>query len=243
MKTEERSIYDKNLDLIRRFRAGDSSAGEELASLNKPLIYNIAGRFVGRGADMDELVEMGTIGLVKAINTFDFSRECAFSTYAVPLIFGEMRRFLRDDGMIKVSRENKKLAAQINAERERRLGTGEDVGIASIASSLGISPQDAATALFSTSPVRSLDEAAYDDEESMTLGATIADEDEPGKEFDKLALKMAIEKLCETERKIIILRYFRDCSQSETARILGLTQVKISREEKKILSRLRSELG
>ena len=243
MKTEERSIYDKNLDLIRRFRDGDAEAGEELASLNKPLIYNIAGRFIGRGADMDELVEMGTIGLVKAINTFDFSRECAFSTYAVPLIFGEMRRFLRDDGIIKVSRENKKLAAQINAERERRLGAGEDAGIASIASSLGVTAQDAAAALFSTSPVRSLEEAAYDDEESMTLGATIADEDAPTKEFDKLALKLAIEQLCDVERKIIILRYFRDFSQAETAKVLGLTQVKISREEKKILSRLRDELS
>ncbi len=243
MKTEERSIYDKNLDLIKRFREGDCEAGEELASLNKPLIYNIAGRFSGRGVDMDELVEMGTIGLVKAINTFDFSRECAFSTYAVPLIFGEIRRFLRDDGMIKVSRENKKLSALINAERDRRLTAGEDAGIASIAEGLGVSAQDAAAALFSTSPIRSLEEAAYEDEESITLGATIADEDAPSKEFDKLALKLAIEKLCDTERKIIILRYFRDYSQAETARILGLTQVKISREEKKILSRLRGELG
>ncbi len=244
MKTEERSsIYDKNLELIRRFREGDAEAGEELASLNRPLVYNIAGRFVGRGADMDELVEMGTIGFVKAINTFDFSRECAFSTYAVPLIFGEMRRFLRDDGLIKVSRENKRLSALLNAERDRRLTSGEDAGVASIAAAVGVSPQDAAAALFSTSPVRSLEEAAYDDEDSATLGATIADEDAPAKEFDKLALKLAIEKLRDTERKIIILRYFRDYSQAETARALGLTQVKISREEKKILSRLKEELG
>ena len=244
MKTEERSsIYDKNLELIRRFREGDAAAGEELASLNRPLVYNIAGRFVGRGADMDELVEMGTIGLVKAINTFDFSRECAFSTYAVPLIFGEMRRFLRDDGIIKVSRENKRLSALLNAERDRRLTAGEDAGVASIAAAVGVSPQDAAAALFSTSPVRSLEEAAYDDEDSATLGATIADEEAPAREFDKLALKLAIEKLRDTERKIIILRYFRDYSQAETARALGLTQVKISREEKKILSRLREELG
>ena len=244
MKTEERSsIYDKPLELIRRFREGDAAAGEELASLNRPLVYNIAGRFVGRGADMDELVEMGTIGLVKAINTFDFSRECAFSTYAVPLIFGEMRRFLRDDGIIKVSRENKRLSALLNAERDRRLTLGEDAGIASIAAAVGVSPQDAAAALFSTSPVRSLEEAAYDDEDSATLGATIADDEAPAREFDKLALKLAIEKLRDTERKIIILRYFRDYSQAETARALGLTQVKISREEKKILSRLREELG
>ena len=243
MKMPECSIYDKNLELLERYRAGDREAGEELAVLNKPLVYNIAGRFSGRGVDMDELVEMGTIGLVKAINTFDFSRECAFSTYAVPLIFGEIRRFLRDDGMIKVSRENKRLAALLNAERERRLGSGEDVGVASIAAAVGISPQDAAAALFSTSPVRSLDEAAYDDEDSMTVGATIFDADAEVREFDRLALRFAIEKLGAVERKIIILRYFKDFSQADTAKVLGLTQVKISREEKKILSALRAELG
>jgi len=242
MNTKECSLYDKNLELIARYREGDREAGEELALLNKPLVYNVAGRFSGRGLDMDELVEMGTIGLVKAINTFDFSRECAFSTYAVPLIFGEIRRFLRDDGMIKVSRENKKLSAILNTERERRLSCGEDVGIASIAKAVGVSAQDAAAALFSTSPVRSLDEAAYDDEESMTVGATICDKDAEVREFDRLALRFAIEKLGMTERKIIILRYFKDLSQAETARILGLTQVKISREEKKILASLKAEL-
>lgn len=243
MKTQECSIYDKNLELIEKYRRGDKEAGEELALLNKPLVYNIAGRFSGRGVEMDELVEMGTIGLVKAINTFDFSRECAFSTYAVPLIFGEIRRFLRDDGMIKVSRENKRLSALLNAERERRLGCGEDVGVVSIAKAVGVSPQDAAAALFATSPVRSLDEAAYDDEDSVTVGATLFDTEAEGREFDRLALRFAIEKLGEAERKIIILRYFKDFSQAETAKVLGLTQVKISREEKKILAALRAELG
>ena len=243
MKTEERSLYDKNLDLIKRYREGDREAGEELAALNRPLVYNIAGRFSGRGVDMDELVEMGTIGLVKAINTFDFSRECAFSTYAVPLIFGEIRRFLRDDGMIKVSRENKRLSALLNAERERRLNTGEDVGVVSLAAAVGVSPQDAAAALFSTTPIRSLDEAAYDDEDSAPLASTVYDEDAPTRDFDRLALRLAVEKLGDTARKIIILRYFRDFSQAQTARLLGLTQVKISREEKKILAILRKELG
>ena len=243
MKTEERSLYDKNLDLIKRYRDGDSDAGEELASLNRPLVYSIAGRFSGRGVERDELIEIGTVGLVKAINTFDFSRECAFSTYAVPLIFGEIRRFLRDDGIIKVSRENKRLSALLGAERERRLNTGEDVGIRSLAEAVGVSPEDAATALFSTTPVRSLDEAAYDDEDSqVTVASTVYDEEEGVRSFDKLALKLAIEKLSETSRKIIILRYFRDFSQAETARILGLTQVKISREEKKILAALKAEL-
>ena len=243
MKTEECSLYDKNLELIARYRAGDAEAGEELALLNKPLVYNVAGRFSGRGADSDELVEMGTIGLVKAINTFDFSRECAFSTYAVPLIFGEIRRFLRDDGIIKVSRENKKLSALLNAERERRIATGESVGIAAIAAAVGVTAQDAAAALFATTPVRSLDEAAYDDEESVTVEATVFDKDAESREFDRLALRFALEKLGATERKIIILRYFKDFSQAETARLLGLTQVKISREEKKILALLRAELS
>ena len=243
MKTEERSVYDKNLDLIRRYRAGDSEAGEELVMLNRPLVYSIAGRFSGRGTDRDELIEIGTVGLVKAINTFDFSRECAFSTYAVPLVFGEIRRFLRDDGMIKVSRENKRLSALLGAERERRLNSGEDVGIRSLAEAVGVSPDDAAAALFSTSPVRSLDESAYDDEDcAATLESCVYDDEEGVRNFDKLALKLAIEKLSDTARKIIILRYFRDYSQAEAARILGLTQVKISREEKKILAILKADL-
>lgn len=240
---KERTPYDKNLDLIRRYRAGDDEAGEELAELNKALVYSIAGRFSGRGVDSEELYEIGTVGLVKAINTFDFSRECAFSTYAVPLIFGEIRRFLRDDGMIKVSRENKRLSALLNKERDRRLSVGEDAGVVSIANAVGVSPQDAAAALFATTPVRSLEEAAYDDDGALTLGATISDEDAPVKEFDRIALRFAIEKLKDTERKIIILRYFRDFSQAQTAKVLGITQVKVSREEKKILATLRRELG
>lgn len=241
MKTEER-LYDKNPELIRRYRSGDKEAGEALVTLNKPLVYNVVARFSSRSADVDELYEVGSVGLVKAINTFDEERKCAFSTYAVPLIFGEIRRFLRDDGMIKVSREYKKLSAILNAERERRMNTGEDVGIASIAAAVGVSPEDAATALYSTTPVRSLDEAAYDDDEGATLSDIIYDEDDGRREFDHLALRLAIDKLGETERKIIILRYFRDFSQAETAKILGLTQVKISREEKKILSALKKDM-
>ena len=243
MKLKESTHYDRNPDLIRRYRSGDKAAGEELAMLNKPLIYKIAGKFSGRGVDIEELAELGTMGFVKALNTFDFSRECAFSTYAVPLIFGEIRRFLRDDGMIKVSRESKRLSALLNAEKERRLNTGEDVGIASIAKAVGISPEDAAAALFATTPVRSLDEAAYDDDERETLASVVFDDEAEEKSFDRLALRMAIEKLREDEKKIIILRYFRDFSQAETARILGLTQVKISRTEKKILSLLHKELS
>ena len=243
VKEEKKSPYDENLMLLRAYREGDSEAGERLAQLNAPLVYSIAGRFSGRGADMSDLVESGTIGLVKAIKTFDFSHGCVFSTYAVPLIFGEIRRFLRDDGIIKVSREEKRLSALLLAERERRLSVGEDADIRSVAAAVGISPQDASSVLFASSPVRSLDEAAYEDDDGVTLGSTICDEDAELRQFDRFALHMAIERLSEEQRRLIILRYFRDLSQTETARLLGLTQVKVSREEKKIMEILRRELS
>ncbi len=242
-ETEKKPTYDKNLTLLRSYLDGDSSAGEELARLNMPLVYSIAGRFSGRGADISDLVECGQIGLVKAMRSFDFSRGCAFSTYAVPLIFGEIRRFLRDDGIIKVSREERRLGGLLNAERERRIAAGEPSDIVSVAGALGVSPQDAASAIFSAVPPRSLDEAAYDDDGSETLGSIISDEDEERAHFDRLALRAAIDNLPEMQRKLIILRYFRDMSQTECAALLGLNQVKVSREEKKIIEALRREMG
>lgn len=235
--------YDKNPELIRRYRDGDACAGEEIVLLNKPLVCSIAARFSGRGVDMEDLIATGNIGLVKAINTFDFERECAFSTYAVPLIFGEIRRFLRDDGMIKVSREEKRLSALVLAERERRAAKGESASVKDIATALGISPEDAASALGAMTPIRSLDESAYIDDDSVPLGSTLFDEDEEERSFNKLSLKLAIEKLGDWHRRLIILRYFKDYSQMECARVLGVTQVKISREEKKILGILRRELS
>ena len=243
IKSEKKSPYDQNLILLRAYREGDDEAGERLAVLNAPLVYSIAGRFAGRGADMSDLVESGNIGLVKAMKTFDFDHGCVFSTYAVPLIFGEIRRFLRDDGIIKVSREEKRISALLCAERERRLALGEDADIASVAAAVGVSRQDAASALFAASPVRSLDERAYDDDEGATLGSIIGDEDAELRQFDRFALREAIEKLSEPHKKLIILRYFRDLSQTETAKILGMTQVKVSREEKKIMEILRKELS
>lgn len=241
-RVSDKRSYDRNPELIQRYREGDESAGEEIVILNKPLVCSIAARFSSRGVDLEDLVATGNIGLVKAINTFDFSRECAFSTYAVPLIFGEIRRFLRDDGMIKVSREEKRLSAIVSAERERRQARGESTAISDVASALGISPEDAASALSAGAPIRSLDENAYLDDDSVSLGSTIFDEDEEAREFDKLSLNLAIEGLGEWQRKLIILRYFKDLSQTETAKCLGVTQVKISREEKKILKQLKEAM-
>ncbi len=238
MNITEVSSYDKNLDLLKKYRAGERDAGEELAVLNRPLVYKIAGKFTGRGVELDELVEIGNIGLVKAINTFDFSRECAFSTYAVPLIFGEIRRFLRDDGLVKVSRESKRLSAIINAERDRRRTLGEDASLGVIAEAVGVSREDAAMALFAGAQPRSLDEPVFDEEDGVTLGAVISDEDEEERHFDRLSLRLALERLSEFERRLVLLRYFQDLSQARCAEIMGLSQVKVSRTEKKILAKL-----
>ena len=244
MKTGEvqSTGYDRNLQLIREYREGRREAGCELCEINRPLVLKIASRFTGRGVEFDELCEAGNIGLVKAINTFDFDFGCVFSTYAVPLIFGEIRRFLRDDGIIKVSREQKKLSALLNAERERRLTLGEPTDIESLAGAVGVSREDAAAAMFSSAPVRSLEEETYDDE-GHTLADSVFDEDAEERSFEHLAVKLAMEKLPEQERKLIILRYFRDYSQVEVARTLGITQVKVSRMEKKILAELRKSLS
>ena len=199
-KTDER--FRDNLPLLRRARAGDEKATEELIRNNGGLVNHIAVRFLGRGTDYEDLVQIGSIGLLKAIRTFDESRACAFSTYAVPLIFGEIRRFLRDDGPIKVSRVQKRLSAILAAEREKCI-----------------------------------------DDDSLTLENTLCDEEENEKNFYRIAISAALDKLPDIKKKIILLRYFRDFSQEETARVLGLTQVKISREEKKILAFLRQELS
>ena len=239
---KSKKIYDRNPELIIKFRSGDNEAGEELILLNEPLVYSIAARFKDRGADQSDIIETGMIGLVKALRTFDPERGYAFSTYAVPLIFGEIRRFLRDDGIIKVSREEKRLCALLTKERERRIASGEASDIKSVAASIGVSVQDAASALFSEAPVRSLDECVFEEDSSVTLGSTVFDEEEAVRGFDKLALKIAIEKLPEMHKRIIILRYFRDFSQAKTAEILGLSQVKVSREEKKVMSILKEQL-
>lgn len=241
-RTEQISAFDRNPELIMRYRAGDAEAGEELVNLNMPLIFKIAARFRDRGRDMGDLIECGTMGLVKAIRTFDPDRGCAFSTYAVPLIFGEMRRFLRDDGMIKVSREERRLSALLNRERERRLAVGEPADIESVARAVGVDVRDAASAIFADVPVRSLEESVSGEEDGTTLGSLVADEDEERASFDKMALRMAIERLSPLHRRIVVLRYFRDLSQTETARILGISQVKVSREEKKIIEQLKREL-
>ena len=239
------ALYADNPRLLDESLAGDESATAELVRRNTGLVRSIALRFVSRGYEAEDLIQIGLLGLLKAIRTFDPSRGCALSTYAVPLVLGEIRRFLRDDGMIKVSREQKRLSAELCRIRDTAFACGEgELRLEELARRAGVSREDAAAALEVSLPIRSLSEAAYGgDEDAPMLEATIADGNESERTFEGLALSRAIEKLPPLRKKILLLRYYRDMSQAETARALGLTQVKISREEKKIMEFLRQELS
>lgn len=236
--------YSDNITLIAASQAGDASATEQLFLQNGGLVRSIALRFLGRGQELEDLIQIGHMGLIKAIRTFDLARGCALSTYAVPLIFGEIRRFLRDDGPIKVSRTQKRLGAALAAERERCLSEGMgEVRLSTLAQRCGVSAAEAAAALDAIAPVISLSDLVYTSEDSPTVESRLSNEEESERDFDKLAISMALDKLPALRRKIILLRYYRDYSQSETAAALGLTQVKVSREEKRILAFLRQELA
>ena len=212
--------------------------------LNMGLVKSIASRFTGRGTDFEDLVQIGSMGLLKAIRTFDEERGCVFSTYAVPLILGEIRRHLRDDGPIKVSRVQKRVAAAIMAEKERLAALGVfDAPLSLVAENVGISKEEAAEALDAVSPLRSLSEPISGDDNGTTLESTLADDGANEKSFERIALSAAIKKMPLLRQRIVFLRYFKDCSQEETARALGLSQVKVSREEKKRLLFLREELS
>ena len=240
---ETKKPYAENTALLERSRQGDEKATEALMLANGGLVRNIAARFEGRGVDAEDLFQIGFIGLLKAIRTFDPSRACAFSTYAVPLIFGEIRRHLRDEGPIKVSRTQKRLAAMLAREREQAIKRGENPRIEDLAAACGVTPAEAAVALDAMAPIRSLSETLFGEEDGPTLDDTVTDEDEVERTFHHLALSMSIDKLSPLRKKIILLRYWRDLSQQQVADQLGLTQVKVSREEKKIIAFLREELS
>ena len=239
----ENKKFDKNPHLISLSQGGDEQATEELMQYNAGLVTSIASRFLGRGTDMEDLLQIGNIGLLKAIRTFDEKRECAFSTYAVPLIFGEIRRFLRDDGPMKVPRGQKRMGAIIMAEREKAQARGEELTIEELAERCGISPPEAAAAMEATMPLCSLSDFLWGGDEGPTLENSLSDEEEAERNFNRLALTVALEKLPEMRRQIILLRYYQDLSQQQTAERLGLSQVKVSREEKKILAFLAKELA
>ena len=243
---EEREYgrYAANPELILRAQAEDEAAMEELVMLNMGLVRSLALRFRDRGTEMEDLIQIGTIGMIKAIRSFDLSRGTTFSTYAVPLIVGEIRRHLRDDGMIKVSRTYRRIGvALMNARNRICSEEGRDPTIGELAEMCGVTAEEAAVALDATAPVSSLSETVYG-EDGITLEGTIADEDNDiDRLSDKIALNQAISRMQPLWQKIVLLRYYRDMTQQQTADRLGLSQVKVSREEKKIMEFLREQLA
>ena len=244
MEKEANAKFTENSELIRRSQAGDERATDELMRLNAGLVQSIAVKFGGRGVDFEDLVQIGNIGMLKAIRSFDLSRGVVFSPYAVPLIFGEIRRFLRDDGLIKICRPQKRLGALLMRARETYIAeNGVSPRIEELAESCGCTAEEAAAALCAVSPAVSLSEPLSGDEENFTLENTLFSQDENEKMLERISLSEALGKLPELWRKIVLLRYYRDMSQQSTAEVLGLSQVKVSREEKKLIEFLRKQMS
>ena len=240
---DDREIYSYNTLLVEQAQAGDECAMEQLIHNNSGLVRSIALRFRDRGTELEDLMQIGMIGMIKAIRSFDVSRGNAFSTYAVPLIIGEIRRHLRDSVMIKISRGYKRLGVMLMRERTRIISDeGREPTIGELAELCGVSPEDAAVALDAMTPISSLSDTVYG-EEGVTLESTIADDKNDIEQLsDSIALSQSIAKMQPLWRRIVLLRYYRNMTQQQTADSLGLSQVKVSREEKKILEFLRSEM-
>ena len=241
--TQKKALPEENLRLLRCYADGDESVIGELMENNMGLVTALAYRFRGRGTDYEDLVQIGSIGMLKAIRSFDLSRGTAFSTYAVPLIIGEIRKHLRDDGPVKVSRTQKRLGAQILHERENYIREhGSEPHIDELAAAVGVTPAEAAAAMESSAPIHSFSEVIGGDD--MVLESVLPSNDDTlGRTVEYVALAESIRTLDPLWRSIVTLRYFKDYSQQQTADALGLSQVKVSREEKKIFEKLRRELG
>ncbi|MFS0722711.1 RNA polymerase sporulation sigma factor SigF [Paenibacillus sp. 1P07SE] len=230
--------------LIALSQTGDSGARDTLVNCNIRLVWSVVQRFINRGYEPEDLFQIGCIGLLKSVDKFDLSYDVKFSTYAVPMIIGEIQRFLRDDGTLKVSRSLKELANKVRKTRDelsRELGRMPT--IKEVAQQLGISPEDVVLAQEANKPPTSIHETVFEnDGDPITLMDQIAD-DSQDKWFEKLALSEAIEALSERERLIVYLRYYRDQTQSEVASRLGISQVQVSRLEKKILQSIKEQIA
>ena len=231
-----------NEELIRAAQAGDEGAGERLVKENTGLIWSVARRFQGRGAEMDDLYQLGCLGFLKAVEGFDPAFGTQFSTYAVPKIAGEIRRFLRDDGAVKVSRTIKEQAAAIKSARSALIGClGREPTVVELSRQTGLSPEEIAVAETATASTESIQRQTG--EEGFSLEDVLADPDGEERMMERIALNQAIEKLPEREAMVIRLRFFHALTQQRVSRVLGVSQVQVSRIEKKALANLRQLLS
>ncbi len=230
-------------ELISKSQNGDKEAMAKIIEDNQGLVWSVVKKFGGRGLEFDDLYQIGIIGLMKCIDKFDTKFEVKFSTYAVPMIMGEIRRFLRDDGMIKISRPIKELSIKIKYATDEFLREkGVQPTIAELAQMLGVENEDIVLALDVTKDVESLYQSANKSDGTTVylLDKVPAKNNDEEKIIDNLALNQVIDKLPKKERDIIMLRYFEDKTQCEVAKIIGVSQVQVSRIEKKVLMTMRS---
>ena len=236
---------EETLELLQLAKEGDKEARDKIVSLNTGLVWSVARRFQNRGHELEDLFQIGVIGLLKCIDKFDLSYEVKFSTYAVPMITGEIKRFLRDDGMIKVSRSLKETAYKVKLAKDKlSMEGGNEPTIHQIADYLQISVEEIAASLESSAEIESLYQTIYQgDGKSIYMIHKVREgEDESESIVDRLTVQDMIEGLNEKEKQIIKLRYFESKTQTEIAKLTGISQVQVSRLEKKILLQMRKKL-
>ncbi len=232
---------DKELNcLILKAKTGDKKAMSALTEKNERLVWSVVKRFSGRGEETADLFQTGCIGLIKAIKNFDTAKEVCFSTYAVPMIMGEIRRYIRDNGAVKVSRGMKELGVKVRYEADLiAKETGENAAISQIAEKLGVSVEEAASAYAASEPPLSIYRQIGDNLSIMDVLCDKSDFEE--KVIDKLFIKSVAEKLDKREKTIVLMRYYYNKTQTQIAEMLGISQVQVSRTEKKILDKMRRE--
>ncbi len=236
-------VTPSNEELLRRLSEGDPSARELLICKNTPLVHSVVRRFLGRGTDGEDLFQIGCIGLIKAVHRFDTSFEVKFSTYAVPMIMGEIKRFLRDDGIIKVSRSMKELAVKAMRLREELTAkTGTEPGICELAEQLRVSPAELACAFDAGATPESLYAPSGSEDSPLLIDRLESGKDYAAEVTDRVALSQILEELPPREQTIIIQRYFKQKTQAQVAELLGVSQVQVSRIEKKLLIKIRKKM-
>lgn len=228
-------------ELIAKSQAGDKVATEQLVTENSGLIWSVARRFLGRGAEADDLYQLGCVGFLKAIDGFDLEYGTQFSTYAVPKIAGEIRRFLRDDGAVKISRSLKEQAATIKSTRSRLLSAlGREPSIQEISRQTGLSPEEIALAETATASTESIQQE--NGEEGFSLEQVLTDTESEDTMVERISLRQAVDALPQREKLVIDLRYYHGLTQQRVATVMDISQVQVSRIEKKALALLRERM-
>jgi RNA polymerase sporulation-specific sigma factor len=237
--------HDITLMLIKKAQQGDKEAQSLLLKNNIGLIKSIVKRFLNRGYEYEDLFQLGSIGLLKAIKNFDPGYNVRFSTYAVPMIAGEIKRFIRDDGIVKVSRSLKELNGKIRQAKDRLTKeNGKEPTLNEISEELGVPSEDVVMAIDATAAPEYLYDTIHQDDGSpiFLIDKVVAEEDKSGEMLDRLTLKEMIRKLKPRERQIIMMRYFQDRTQTQIAQKLGISQVQVSRIEKRVLDKMRQSM-